>query len=235
MSDIADLADLILSELQEHSQVSGPSPELWSYRRPILLPLSPIPGNPASNKLSPPLFPCHRFGLGVTKSGDIYIYGGWKPEHTDIVYHYSAKDNTVTVLQCSGDNPGARYDHAMTMVGSSVLALHGGIAAIGNRGRKIDDSSLFLFNLVSRKWLKISTAGKAPGPRQHHSVAIIGTTIFIFGGEEDSRGNELWAFDLKTIHSRPKWELITPSSTEKPPPRNTSVLVPYQNKLMVFV
>ncbi|KXN83220.1 Tip elongation aberrant protein 1 [Leucoagaricus sp. SymC.cos] len=231
MTDLADLADLVLSECQESPEPSVPTSGLWSYRRPIVL---HITGSSAPSELSPSPFPRYDFGLAATKKGDVYFCGGLIHDHPGLLYHYSAKDNTATVLQCSGDDPGPRYEHAMTMVGNNVIALHGGYPC---NSREAVDPSLFLFNLVSRKWLKVPVAGSAPGSRQGHSMVVIGTTIFMFGGwplHGSERLDELWAFDLRTIHTQPRWELVTPSSTGKPPPRDDFVFVPHQNQLMLF-
>ncbi|KXN85919.1 Glyceraldehyde-3-phosphate dehydrogenase 2 [Leucoagaricus sp. SymC.cos] len=71
-------------------------------------------------------------------------------------------------------------------------------------------------------------------------MAIVGTTLFIFGGAllmpsgDHNYINELWALDLKTIRTRPKWELIEYSSDEEPAPRKEFVLVPYQNRLILY-
>ncbi|KXN81626.1 hypothetical protein AN958_04087 [Leucoagaricus sp. SymC.cos] len=206
LADLADLADLVRSEFQEPSREPVPISGLWSYRRPILLPPSPTPGESASNELSPPPLPRYRFGLGATKNGDIYFCGGLNHDHPGLLYHYSAKDNTTTVLQCSGDDPGPRYGHAMTMVGNSVLALHGGSICEGEDQES--DASLFLFNVVSKKWLRIPTAGRPPGFRRSHSMVAVGTTIFMFGGfvpERSQYFGELWAFDLKTVRTQPRF------------------------------
>ncbi|KXN88574.1 Tip elongation aberrant protein 1 [Leucoagaricus sp. SymC.cos] len=235
MSELADLIDLVLSESQTPAEASLPTPGLWSYRRPTPLPPSPIPGNSAPNELSPLPFPRQDFGLCATKNGDIYFCGGRNHDHPGLLYHYSTKNNTATVLQCGGDDPGPRYDHAITMVGSNVLALQGGAAC--KNGDKVDPS-LFLLNLVSRKWLRIPTAGSAPGLRYCHSMVVIGTTIFMFGGDslQYPKGsvNELWAPDIKTIHTQPRWELAIPSSDRIPSPRHCFLLVPYQNQLILF-
>ncbi|KXN92018.1 Tip elongation aberrant protein 1 [Leucoagaricus sp. SymC.cos] len=234
MSDLTDFPDLVLSESQGPSEPSASSPGLWSYRRPAVLPPSSVLGSSTSSEVSPPPFPRCRFGLATTKNGDVYFCGGLKHGRPGLLYKYSAKDNTATVLQCSGDDPGPRYAYAVTMVGSSAIALHGGFPC--KNGDAVDPS-LFLFNLVSRKWLKIPVAGSAPGSRQGHSMVVVGTTIFMFGGQSlqgPERLNELWAFDLKTIRTRPRWELVTPSSTEKPPPRDEFVFVSHQNQLILF-
>ncbi|KXN83223.1 Tip elongation aberrant protein 1 [Leucoagaricus sp. SymC.cos] len=237
MSNLADLADLVLSECQEPSEPSAPTSGLWSYRRPIVLRPSPVSGKPAPNELSPAPFPRARFGLAATKAGDVYFCGGYADKHPGLLYHYSTKDNTTTVLQCSGDDPGPRWGHAMTMIGSNVLALHGGHPC---KSGDAVDPNLFLLNLGSRKWLKVPVTGSAPGPRSSHSMVVVGTTIFMFDGWPSQGSNrsvnepELWAFDLKTMRTKPRWELVILSSTEKPPAREHCALVPYRNQLILF-
>ncbi|KXN83209.1 Tip elongation aberrant protein 1 [Leucoagaricus sp. SymC.cos] len=157
--------------------------------------------------------------------------------HPGLLYYYSAKDNTASVLQCIGDDPGGRQKLAMAMIGTSALAIQGGTTCEGG----IDiDPSLFLLNLVSCKWSRIRTSGYAPGHRIGHSMAVVGTTIFMFGGLARSRQgnwvatNELWAFDLKTIRTQPRWELIAHTSDDQPSPRQNLVLVPYKDRLILF-
>ncbi|KXN83219.1 Tip elongation aberrant protein 1 [Leucoagaricus sp. SymC.cos] len=234
MSELSDLVDLVLSEPQGLSHLSLPSSGLWSHRRPILLPPSPISSEHISGELSPPPFPRYAFGFCATKSGDIYFCGGRGHEYPSLLYYYSTKDNTVTVLDYNGDNPNPRHYHAMAIVGDNILAVHGGKNLFGDHDA---DPGLFLFNLVSRKWSRIHTSGDAPGSRHGHSMAVIGTTIFMFGGysiQDSKYFSELWAFDLRTLRTQPRWELVTPLLTERPPPRNVSVFVPYQNQLILF-
>ncbi|KXN83226.1 Tip elongation aberrant protein 1 [Leucoagaricus sp. SymC.cos] len=234
MSDLADFPDLVLSKCQGLSEPSASTSGLWSYRRPTVLPSSSVLGGSTPSEVSPPPFPRYRFGLAATKNGDIYFCGGLKHGRPGLLYKYSAKDNTATVIQCSGDDPGPRYAYAMTMVGSSAIALHGGFP---RKSGGAVDPSLFLFNLVSQKWLKVPVAGSAPGSRHGRSMVVVGTTIFMFGGQSlqgSERLNELWTFNLKTIRTRPRWELVTPASTEKPPPRDEFVFVSHQNQLILF-
>ncbi|KXN90439.1 Serine/threonine-protein kinase HT1 [Leucoagaricus sp. SymC.cos] len=201
-AELAKLADLALSELPEPPQSPLPSsnvlPAFSSFRDPICLPPSPIPGEenaPAARDLSPFLFSRSDLGLCATKSGDVYVYLGFGDPET--LFRYSSKDNTVTLLQCGGDRPGERYKPAMTIVGN-VLALHGGYVVNGENM----DPSLFLLNLVSRKWSKITVHSDAPGPIWGHSMVAVGATIYLYGvfksNEYWPRKSDLWAFNLNT-------------------------------------
>ncbi|KXN91167.1 Actin-1 [Leucoagaricus sp. SymC.cos] len=233
------LASLKLADLANPDTTHGVTTDLWSFRRPIFLPPSPIPGFrnfPVSTDPSPSPFPRSEFALASAKSGDIYLFGGRADgmfQLFDDLYHYSTKENTLTLVHCSDICPRARYAHAMTIIGS-VLVVHGGVC---NRGVD-DDGSLFLLNLVSRRWTTIAELDNAPDGRCGHSIAAIGTTIIIFGGYLGSnRGtcsNELWVFDLNTLRSRPTWELIKPSSKRQPSPRSGCALVAYKGQVILF-
>ncbi|KXN93274.1 hypothetical protein AN958_00199 [Leucoagaricus sp. SymC.cos] len=146
------------------------------------------------------------------------------------------KDNTVTLLQCSGDRPGKRYRPAMTIVGN-VLALHGGFVL----NREEMDVSLFLLNFVSRKWSRITVHGDTPGCICEHSMVAVGATIYIYGGlkfgnEHWHQNSDLWAFNLNTLRTKPTWELVEPCSGERPSFKwDSGILVPYRKGLLLII
>ncbi|KXN85914.1 PAB-dependent poly(A)-specific ribonuclease subunit PAN3 [Leucoagaricus sp. SymC.cos] len=234
---LAKLADLALIELPEPPESPRPSsnfpPDFSFLRHPICLPPSPIPGEdaPAATDPSPSPFSRSHLALCATKSGDVYFYGGYGDRGT--LSRYSTKANTVTFLECGGDSPGRRSDSAMTIVGS-VLALHGGYQGIVCRA----DPSLFLLNLASREWSKITDHGYAPVNLVNHCMVAVHTTIYIYGGEKYENGcwvsnSDLWAFNLNTLRTKPTWELVKPYSSELPSLRWDSdergILVPIAN------
>ncbi|KXN85916.1 Serine/threonine-protein kinase HT1 [Leucoagaricus sp. SymC.cos] len=219
-AELAELADLALSELPEPLQSPFPSsnipPTFSSLRDAIFLPPSPIPGEvaPAMTYPSPSPFSRSRLGLCATKSGDVY--------------------NTVTLLQCGGDSPGPRLNPALTIVGC-VLALHG-----GSRDEGDVDPSLFLLNLVSCKWSKITAHGNAPVHLYTHSMVAVDTTIYIYGGLRNMtwfgiRNSDMWAFNFNTLRTKPTWELVKPCSDQRSPhPDKEGILVPYRKGLMLI-
>ncbi|KXN87569.1 hypothetical protein AN958_08450 [Leucoagaricus sp. SymC.cos] len=242
-AELAQLADLALSELpglpQSPLQSSDTSHAFSSLRDPICLPPSPIPGEenaPAETDPSPSPFSRSYTGLCATKSGDVYVYGGTNDPGT--LSRYSTKDNAVTLLQCGGNHPGKLYTPLMTIVGS-VLALHGGYK---DRGEHVD-RSLFLLNLVSRKWSKITAHGDAPDDLVERSMVAVDTTIYIYGISKYRYGlgvtePDLWAFNLNTLRTKPTWELVKPCSPERPllvrALDEKGILVPYRKGLMLI-
>ncbi|KXN85917.1 PAB-dependent poly(A)-specific ribonuclease subunit PAN3 [Leucoagaricus sp. SymC.cos] len=241
-AELAELADLALSELPEPPPSPLPSsnipPDFSSLRDPILLPPSPIPGEeaPTATCPSPSPFSRSHLALCATKSGDVYFYGGYGDRGT--LSRYSIKDNTVTLLHCGGDSPGERHNSTMTIVGS-ILVLHGGYKGIWEEV----DPSLFILNLVSRKWSKITAHGDAPVNMMGHSMVAVDTTIYIYGGSKcetkcRDKNSDLWAFNLDTLHTKPTWELVKPCLDERPSLKrgfpSTDVLVPYRKGLMLI-
>ncbi|KXN81665.1 PAB-dependent poly(A)-specific ribonuclease subunit PAN3, partial [Leucoagaricus sp. SymC.cos] len=243
-AELVKLADLALSELPELPQSSLPSsnvpPTFSSLRDPICLPPSPIPGDEAPTATAPSPSPFSRSAIGLcaTKSGDVYVYGGCGDPGT--LSRCSTKDNTVTLLQCGGDSPGERCNPAMTIVGS-VLALHGGYKS--NPWGILVDPSLFLLNLVSRKWSKITAHGDALDNLVGHSMVAVDTTIYIYGGSKyvhrpEDMNSDLWAFNLNTLRTKPSWELVKPCSNTQPSlerdSHKTGILVPYRKGLILI-
>ncbi|KXN87575.1 PAB-dependent poly(A)-specific ribonuclease subunit PAN3 [Leucoagaricus sp. SymC.cos] len=241
-AELAELADLALSELPELPQSPLPASNIPSACSPlhdtILPPPSPVPGEeaPAATDPSPSPFSRPCLALCATKSGDVYVYGGDGDPGT--LSRYSTKDSTVTLLHCDGDSPGERLNSAMTIVGS-VLVLHGGYKGSWEEM----DPSLFILNLVSRKWSKITAHGDAPVHTSGHSMVAVGTTIYIYSGIQHKNGHgvtnsDMWAFHLITLHTKPTWELVKPCSDQRPLAKQSSydrdILVPYRKGLMLI-
>jgi hypothetical protein len=58
---------------------------------------------------------------------------------------------------------------------------------------------------VSRVWTRIVINGPGPGGRHYHTMTLVGSKLFIFGGESAQRYfNDIWALDLNccTFSSR---------------------------------
>ncbi|CCJ28426.1 unnamed protein product [Pneumocystis jirovecii] len=184
-------------------------------------------------KLSGPcLFPRygHASNLTVSKTGDIFIFGGLVKEK---VKHDLWVIDTVTMMTYQIQAPGD---------------LFGGDTKTSKNN--INDNSLYLLNTTSKIWTKAVIYGQKPSGRYGHTLNIIGTKIIIFGGQTETFFfNDLVSFNLDTcmfkkysndrnlisVVNTPsaKWEQITPI-TSLPPARTNHIMITYQEKLYLF-
>ncbi|MBW0493722.1 hypothetical protein O181_033437 [Austropuccinia psidii MF-1] len=232
----------------------------WSHRKLGLLPPAPFPGDPPnlSNSfyLKPSPLPFPRYGHSINPmgtssgSGDIYIFAGLvkdqvkndlyvlnisPPNQSSITSHSLNQILTVGLVETRGEIPLPRVGHASVGVGN-VLIVWGGDTKSSDDDPQ--DDGLYLLNLSTREWTRVKVSGPCPEGRYGHSVAIIGSKFFIFGGQTDNGRfmNDLWSFDLHKLKSgSPKWQLIDiPPSASIPAPRTGHTLVTYSDSIYIF-
>lgn len=205
--------------------------------------------------MSGPLLPRygHSVPLTATPTGELFVFGGlvqdevkddlwvmsgfWNPDATvNSAGRRSTKEMGVkaALMETTGDAPGPRVGHKSALV-SSVLIVWGGdtLAKEGDR----NDDGLYLLNLSTRDWTRVSVVGPAPLGRYGHAVGMCGNKFIVFGGQVDGEFlNDLWCFDLQSlVRGTSAWEQLTPVPGNKPPPRRTGhVLVTYENKIYIF-
>ncbi|KAG2154654.1 hypothetical protein DEU56DRAFT_868232 [Suillus clintonianus] len=195
---------------------------------------SVTPGVAAPNSPSPSPFPRygHALPATATTSGELYLFGGLVRETArNDLYLFSTRDLSATLVQTGGETPSPRVGHASAIV-SSVLIVWGGDTKtdpLSDQSEKQDDG-LYLLNLVSREWTRVSMHGPAPAGRYGHAVTMVGTKFFVFGGQVDGEFlNDLWSFDLNT-----PWELCQPVGAARPAHRTGHACVTYQDRIIVF-
>ena len=49
---------------------------------------------------------------------------------------------------------------------------------------------------VSREWKRIVVDGPGPVSRRHHTMTLVGSKLFAFGGKSVKYLNDIWALDL---------------------------------------
>ncbi|KAG8832178.1 Negative regulator of mitotic exit [Serendipita sp. 399] len=210
----------------------------WSTRRIALPPplLLPRPGVPPVTAPSPAPFPRygHSMPLNASQSGELFIFGGLVRESVrNDLYSFATRDLSATLVQTTGEIPPARVGHASALV-SSVLIVWGGDTKQTDSDKQ--DEGLYLLNLGTREWTRVATRGPAPAGRYGHSVAMVGSRFFVFGGQVDGEFlNDLWSFDLNTLKSAPLWELVRPAPNNEPPPRRTGhIMLALDETLYIF-
>jgi hypothetical protein len=151
----------------------------------------------------------------------------------------SAGDNhfPCTPIGTKFEGPGPRVGHASLLVGNAFI-IFGGDTKIDDRD-ELDDT-LYLLNtcrwspedqsenhmltlLASRQWSKSSPPGPRPAGRYGHTLNILGSKIYVFGGQvEGYFFNDLMAFDLNTLQSATTtWEKLISDSNDGGPPEGT--------------
>ncbi|KIJ65005.1 hypothetical protein HYDPIDRAFT_27741 [Hydnomerulius pinastri MD-312] len=228
----------------------------WSARRLLLPPPLVItkPGVAPPTSPSPPPFPRygHALPATATTSGELYLFGGLVRETArNDLYLFSTRDLSATLVQTAGEVPSPRVGHASALV-SSVLIVWGGDTKTDPMTDPADkqDDGLYLLNLVSKEWTRVTMYGPSPAGRYGHAVTMVGTKFFVFGGQVDGEFlNDLWSFDLNTRKSRlacvldsvswtlrtqTQWELCQPAGPEKPAQRTGHVCVTHGDRIIVF-
>ncbi len=124
------------------------------------------------------------------------------------VFALSVQDNyAVRLLETFGDIPSPRFGHACVVVGNAVI-VWGGDTRTGHETESVCslDSSLYVLNvglsletslvcrvhadntrIETRKWTRIIVEGPSPQGRYGHTMTVVGTKLYIFGGQNDAR------------------------------------------------
>lgn len=105
------------------------------------------------------------------------------------------------------------------------------------------DDTLYLLNTSTKQWSRALPAGPRPSGRYGHTLNIIGSKIFVFGGQvEGFFFNDLVAFDLNALQvPNNRWEVLIPNSADGgpppgqiPPARTNHSVVTWNDKLYLF-
>jgi len=94
---------------------------------------------------------------------------------------------------------------------------------------------------ATRQWSRALPAGPRPSGRYGHSLNILGSKIFIFGGQvEGYFMNDLCAFDLNQLQvANNRWEMLIPNTevagSQVPSARTNHSMVTFNDKLFLWV
>jgi hypothetical protein len=97
--------------------------------------------------------------------------------------------------------------------------------------------------IATRQWSRAVPAGPRPSGRYGHSLNILGSKIYVFGGQvEGYFMNDLVAFDLNQLQvPSNRWEMLIRNSDEEvpkgivPPARTNHSVVTFNEKLYLYV
>ena len=98
-----------------------------------------------------------------------------------------------------------------------------------------------LSEIVTRQWSRVLPAGPRPLGRYGHSLNLLGSKIYVYGGQvEGYFMNDLVAFDLNKLQLIPEyqWEMLIGNTDEEgtpagqvPPARTNHSIITYNEKL----
>ncbi|EEP80671.1 hypothetical protein UREG_05513 [Uncinocarpus reesii 1704] len=192
--------------------------------------------------------PFPRYGAAVSsvasEDGDIYLMGGLVEGSTvkgDLwMIETNGPNITCTPITPVTEGPGPRVGHSSLLVGNAFIVF-GGDTKI-NENDALDDTLYFL-NTSSRQWSRAVPPGPRPQGRYGHSLNMLGSKIYVFGGQvEGFFFNDLVCFDLNALQNPGnKWEFLVRSSHEGgpppgkiPPARTNHTVVTFNDKLYLF-
>ncbi|POS87515.1 hypothetical protein EPUL_002322 [Erysiphe pulchra] len=257
--------------LQGGAQQSPPSPEQLSNRRglsteqaqdfsvrngttPVIQPLTSSP-NPSLYPWSQvritfstgPPGPFPRYGAAVnsvaSKDGGIYLMGGLVNGSSvkgDLWMVEAVGNMACYPLTTTAEGPSPRVGHASLLVGNAFI-VYGGDTKMDDSD--VLDETLYLLNTSTRQWSRAIPAGPRPAGRYGHSLNILGSKIYVFGGQvEGYFMNDLVAFDLNLLQvPTNRWEILIKNSEDGGPPvgdipsaRTNHSVVTYNEKLYLF-
>ncbi|KAJ8488304.1 hypothetical protein ONZ45_g14004 [Pleurotus djamor] len=230
-----------MSQPSSSSQSTSRPAYPWSARR-LQLPPPVVLNRPGLNPpTSPSPSPFPRYGHALpataTTGGDLFLFGGLVHElPRNDLYLFSTTNLSATLLQTGGEIPSPRVGHASALV-SSVLIVWGGDTKADSKSKPTDpqDDGLYLLNINTREWTKVTVHGPAPVGRYGHAVAMIASKFFVFGGQVDRDFlNDLWSFDLNSLRTKAVWERYEPATPDRPPPRTGHVCVTFGERIIIF-
>ncbi|KAI0476187.1 hypothetical protein GGR56DRAFT_458997 [Xylariaceae sp. FL0804] len=191
--------------------------------------------------------PFPRYGAAVnsisSKDGDIYVMGGLINSSTvrgDLWMIEAGQNMTCYPLATTSEGPGPRVGHSSLLVGNAFI-VYGGDTKIDETD--VLDETLYLLNTSTRQWSRALPAGPRPSGRYGHSLNIVGSKIYIFGGQvEGYFMNDLATFDLNQLQMpNNRWEILVENSEgnsalqgKVPPARTNHSMITYNDKLFLF-
>lgn len=96
---------------------------------------------------------------------------------------------------------------------------------------------------ATKAWSRALPAGPRPAGRYGHTLNILGSKIYIFGGQVEGQFfNDLVAFDLNALQAASnRWELliasgpVDPEKPTVPPARTNHSMITWNDKLYLYV
>ena len=110
--------------------------------------------------------------------------------YSDELWRFSTLTRKWTLEGTTGlESPSARSDHTMEAVGTDIYLFGGGDSEMSSLNPGIDESrswsdELWMYSTVTLEWaLFAKNAGASPSARGFHSMTVVNTDLYLYGGE----------------------------------------------------
>lgn len=133
-----------------------------------------------------------RFGhTAITYKDKMILIGGWNGHNTlNDVWTFSCSTKQWNKVLTTGFIF-PRYRHTAVLYGSSILIFGG----VNKEQLRFDD--LVAFNVNCSHFAKLTVKGQAPSARTFHKACIVGNFMYIVGGYDGSRKNDMYKISLQ--------------------------------------
>merc|ERR1719375_3022539 len=136
--------------------------------------------------------PMGRFGHSAcTYRSSMFAFGGWNGHDTlDDLYEFSMTTSQWYAVPGRGDVPPSRYRHSAIVYGCCMFIFGG----VDKRQARFADLCEFSFD--TRSWSRVKTQGDPPSARTFHRAVIYGGCMYILGGFDGTRRNDMYKIPL---------------------------------------
>ncbi|KAF9288162.1 Negative regulator of mitotic exit [Mortierella alpina] len=173
---------------------------------------------------------------------------------TSFSTHHSASTSNLTGPWSSGQvmstNPFPRFAHTASFVttGTDIYVFGGIVKGSAQKDVHVIDThfggkdakgkttdALYVLHTARKEWNRPLIQTLLPPPRHSHAACVIGTVMYIIGGQLSGYFlNDIASFDLKTLNGkRPAWTQLEPKS-DLPPARAGHCAAAYEGKVYIF-
>jgi hypothetical protein len=122
----------------------------------------------------------------------VLVYGGRSISGAlDESWIFDRAANTWTAVDF-GIGPGRRYGHTMVFDPEGYRVIVYG----GRRDDTMAREDAWVLSLAKGCWSKVDTVGARPNARAEHTAVLHGRSMIVYGGEDGSELDDLWALDL---------------------------------------
>jgi N-acetylneuraminic acid mutarotase len=152
----------------------------------------------------------------VNIGNQVYIFGGilQNKQKLNSIFTLDVDNMIWQELTVSGNPPDPRCDPVVVVHGSTIIVFGGSVQDL------VFPSDIHVFDTLTNTWREQSTTGPIPPPRIGCTGAVVGDTLYIYGGGDYDKQEkkyvtlftEIWTLDLikfewsqvRTIGERPK-------------------------------